>query len=55
MVWDRIFAVDPELHLVDLICVAMLLRIRWRRKWSLSVIITATERLQSSRRIILQP
>ncbi|KAF8251961.1 RabGAP/TBC [Wilcoxina mikolae CBS 423.85] len=29
-VWDLIFAEDPELHLVDLICVSMLLRIRWK-------------------------
>ncbi|KAA8912709.1 rab-GTPase-TBC domain-containing protein [Sphaerosporella brunnea] len=29
-VWDVLFAEDPDLHLVDLICVAMLLRIRWK-------------------------
>ncbi|QSZ34925.1 hypothetical protein DSL72_007787 [Monilinia vaccinii-corymbosi] len=29
-VWDILFAEDPELDLVDLICVAMLLRIRWQ-------------------------
>lgn len=28
--WDIIFAEDPSLELVDLICVAMLLRIRWQ-------------------------
>ncbi|KAK3322556.1 rab-GTPase-TBC domain-containing protein [Apodospora peruviana] len=27
--WDAIFAFDPDLELIDLICVAMLLRIRW--------------------------
>ncbi|KAK0646571.1 rab-GTPase-TBC domain-containing protein [Cercophora newfieldiana] len=27
--WDNIFAFDPNLDLIDLICVAMLLRIRW--------------------------
>ncbi|KAK3997246.1 rab-GTPase-TBC domain-containing protein [Cladorrhinum sp. PSN332] len=27
--WDSIFAFDPNLELIDLICVAMLLRIRW--------------------------
>ena len=27
--WDTIFAYDPELDLIDLVCVAMLLRIRW--------------------------
>ncbi|KAL5629106.1 hypothetical protein BROUX41_002497 [Berkeleyomyces rouxiae] len=27
--WDTIFAVDPNLELIDLICVAMMLRIRW--------------------------
>ena len=30
--WDIIFAEDPTLDLVDFICVAMLLRIRWQRK-----------------------
>ncbi|KAF2275458.1 RabGAP/TBC [Westerdykella ornata] len=28
--WDALFAIDPTLELVDLISVAMLLRIRWR-------------------------
>lgn len=28
--WDTIFAVDPSLDLIDLICVAMLIRIRWQ-------------------------
>lgn len=27
--WDALFAVDPTLDLIDLICVAMLIRIRW--------------------------
>ena len=30
--WDVLFAVDPTLDLVDLICVSMLLRIRWQRE-----------------------
>ena len=30
--WDVLFAEDPALDLVDLICVSMLLRIRWQRK-----------------------
>lgn len=30
--WDILFAEDPALDLVDLICVSMLLRIRWQRK-----------------------
>ncbi|CCX05013.1 Similar to TBC1 domain family member 5; acc. no. Q92609 [Pyronema omphalodes CBS 100304] len=29
-VWDKIFSEDPDLQLVDLICVSMLLRIRWQ-------------------------
>ncbi|KAI9791900.1 MAG: hypothetical protein M1833_001318 [Piccolia ochrophora] len=29
-VWDALFAFDPGLELVDFICVAMLLRIRWQ-------------------------
>lgn len=28
--WDVVFAVDPTLELVDYVCVAMLLRIRWQ-------------------------
>lgn len=31
-VWDVLFAEDPTLDLIDLICVSMLLRIRWQRK-----------------------
>ncbi|KAL6924813.1 hypothetical protein ACHAP8_000811 [Fusarium lateritium] len=30
VLWDTIFAVDPTLELIDLICVAMLIRIRWQ-------------------------
>lgn len=30
--WDIIFAEDPLLDLIEFICVAMLLRIRWQRK-----------------------
>ncbi|RFU79936.1 hypothetical protein TARUN_2280 [Trichoderma arundinaceum] len=30
VLWDTIFAVDPSLELIDLICCAMLLRIRWQ-------------------------
>jgi TBC1 domain family protein 5 len=30
--WDTLFAEDPGLDLIDMICVAMLLRIRWQRK-----------------------
>ncbi|PTB43203.1 uncharacterized protein TrAFT101_001753 [Trichoderma asperellum] len=30
VLWDTIFAVDPSLDLVDLICCSMLLRIRWQ-------------------------
>lgn len=29
VLWDTIFAYDPSLDLVDLICTAMLLRVRW--------------------------
>ena len=35
ILWDSLFALDPKLHLVPLICVAMLLRIRWQRKSSI--------------------
>ncbi|KAH6610373.1 hypothetical protein Trco_000393 [Trichoderma cornu-damae] len=30
VLWDTVFAVDPSLDLIDLICCAMLLRIRWQ-------------------------
>ena len=30
--WDVLFAEDPGLGLVDHVCVAMLLRIRWQRQ-----------------------
>ncbi|KAF4636678.1 hypothetical protein G7Y89_g1410 [Cudoniella acicularis] len=30
--WDTLFAEDPGLDLVDMVCVAMILRIRWQRK-----------------------
>ena len=33
--WDTLFAEDPELDLIDLVCVAMLLRIRWQRERSI--------------------
>ncbi|KAK3692381.1 rab-GTPase-TBC domain-containing protein [Podospora appendiculata] len=29
LLWDAIFAFDPNLDLIDFICVAMLLRVRW--------------------------
>lgn len=32
VLWDSIFAVDPSLELIDLICIAMLIRIRWQCK-----------------------
>ncbi|UNI14333.1 hypothetical protein JDV02_000970 [Purpureocillium takamizusanense] len=28
--WDTVFAIDPSLDLIDLICCAMLIRIRWQ-------------------------
>jgi TBC1 domain family member 5 len=31
ILWDSMFAFDPNLHLVPLISVAMLLRVRWKR------------------------
>lgn len=32
--WDTLFAEDPGLDLVDLVCVAMLLRIRWQCEYN---------------------
>lgn len=31
-VWDLLFAEDPSLELIDYMCVAMILRIRWQCK-----------------------
>lgn len=31
VLWDSLFAEDPDFTLVDYICIAMLLRIRWER------------------------
>lgn len=30
--WDALFAEDPRLDLVDLVCVAMMIRVRWQRE-----------------------
>ena len=30
--WDLIFAIDPTLEIMDHVCIAMLLRIRWTCK-----------------------
>jgi hypothetical protein len=30
--WDKLFAEDPDLDLIDMICISMLLRIRWQCK-----------------------
>ena len=54
--WDILFAEDPALDLVDLICVSMLLRIRWQRKsltkltldWGLIVLSSHRGRLLGS-------
>lgn len=32
ILWDTIFAYDPTLELIDLVCVAMLIRMRWTCK-----------------------
>lgn len=37
--WDSLFAEDPDFTLVDYICVAMLLRIRWERTAPISTIL----------------
>lgn len=34
VVWDTLFSVDPTFKLIDLICTAMLLRIRWDCKYN---------------------
>lgn len=36
--WDALLAEDPGLELVDMVCVAMLLRIRWQRKSVLNLV-----------------
>lgn len=40
--WDALFAVDSRLELVDYICVAMLLRIRWECKYGLPTMLSAS-------------
>ena len=42
VLWDGMFAFDPKLNLVPLICVAMLLRIRWQREFIPSSIFEMT-------------
>ena len=32
-IWDLLFSSSSTLDLVDYVCLAMLLRIRWDRKW----------------------
>jgi hypothetical protein len=47
--WDALLAEDPALDLVDMVCVAMLLRIRWQRKSMLQLISDATDFICSDR------
>lgn len=47
--WDALLAEDPALDLVDMVCVAMLLRIRWQRKSVLQPIADSTDILCSDR------
>lgn len=35
--WDKLFAEDPDLELIDMICVSMLLRIRWQCKMAFEI------------------
>lgn len=35
--WDKLFAEDPDLELIDMICVSMLLRIRWQCKGAFEI------------------
>ncbi|PQE16062.1 WD repeat domain-containing protein [Rutstroemia sp. NJR-2017a WRK4] len=52
-VWDTLFAEDPELDLVDLICVAMLLRIRWECMCNSPQVFNGYTKLNSSVRVKL--
>jgi hypothetical protein len=38
-IWDGVFADDPDLNLIEFICIAMLLRIRNEREFSKTTII----------------
>jgi Rab-GTPase-TBC domain len=51
--WDALLAEDPALDLVDMVCVAMLLRIRWQRKSVLPLTADSTDILCSDRRELL--
>lgn len=42
LVWDLLFASGLEQDLVDFVCVAMLLRIRWQRKLSIAPLVLLT-------------
>ena len=52
--WDILFAEDPALDLVDLVCVSMLLRIRWQRKAWPNRSSSRTNVLSSHRRRLLR-
>lgn len=45
--WDILLAEDPQLDLVDMVCVAMLLRIRWQCKSARERHITPTNDINS--------
>ena len=47
--WDILLAEDPGLDLVDMVCVAMLLRIRWQCKFTLQKQIAPADHLNSDR------
>jgi hypothetical protein len=51
--WDALLAEDPALDLVDMVCVAMLLRIRWQRKFMPQLIVYSTDFLRSDRSELL--
>lgn len=37
VLWDTLFAVDPSLQLIDLVCTAMMVRIRWAREFTTQI------------------
>lgn len=43
VLWDTLFSVDPSFKLIDLVCTAMLIRIRWDRKTHMPLIKTVLQ------------
>lgn len=59
VLWDTLFSVDPTFQLIDLVCTAMLVRIRWERTYlvhadRLTMVLTCTAVLEADYSVALQ-